>query len=302
MPRTVLRITGSDRTEFLQNLITNDVKRTDNGLVYAAILTPQGKYLADFLLTAEADGILLDVASDLAPGLAQRLNMYRLRADVQIAATEITPARGLGTAPAGAFADPRHPDLGWRAYDGRPSQEDVDWDEVRVANVIPQSGIELGPDSYILEAGFERLNGVDFRKGCYVGQEVTARMKHKTKLRKGWCRWISPAPPLWAARSPATASPLAPCSHNPAAKPSPICDLTAQERTCRPLRRKCHGQRGVIRGLTPRLSASAQEMSTKKNKRDAVIRDCRQNAAALAHKPNDLWQYHPTSNRRRDNE
>lgn len=183
--RAVLRISGSDRIDFLQNLVTNDVKGLENGLVYAAILTPQGKYLADFLLVPDGgDSILLDVASDLAPGLAQRLNMYRLRADVQIEATEITPSRGLAPAPEGTFADPRHPDLGWRAYDGRPS-EDVDWDRIRVAHVIPETSIELGPDSYILEAGFERLHGVDFRKGCYVGQEVTARMKHKTELRKG---------------------------------------------------------------------------------------------------------------------
>lgn len=184
MSRTVFRITGNDRVEFLQNLVTNDVKRMDQGIVYAAILTPQGKYLADFFLIPDQDAILLDVDSSLAAGLAQRLNMYRLRADVQIEATGITPSRGTGPAPDGAFADPRHPDMGWHAYDGRPSAN-VDWDAIRVTHVIPETGIELGPDSYILEVGFERLNGVDFRKGCYVGQEVTARMKHKTELRKG---------------------------------------------------------------------------------------------------------------------
>ncbi|WP_424943958.1 YgfZ/GcvT domain-containing protein [Aliiroseovarius crassostreae] len=184
MPRTVLRLTGSDRVAFLQNLVTNDVTGVDHGLVYAAILTPQGKYLADFFLAPDRDAILMDVDSTIAPGLVQRLNMYRLRSDVQIDATDITPSRGIGPVVDGAFADPRHPDMGWRSYDGRPSQE-VDWDAPRVAHVIPASGIELGPDTYILEAGFERLNGVDFRKGCYVGQEVTARMKHKTELRKG---------------------------------------------------------------------------------------------------------------------
>lgn len=186
--RTVLRLTGSDRAEFLQGLVTNDIKGLSEGIVYAAMLTPQGKYLADFFLIEDGDAILLDVDSSLAPGLAQRLNMYKLRADVQITTTKIAPARGFGTPPEGSFADPRHPALGWRAYGGRkdsPTFSDAEYDAVRVAHVIPETGIELTPDSYILEVGFEHLNGVDFRKGCYVGQEVTARMKHKTDLRKG---------------------------------------------------------------------------------------------------------------------
>ena len=111
--------------------------------------------------------------------------MYRLRADVTVDASTIKVIRGTGDAPEAAIADPRHLALGWRHYGGQVSQPDVDWDAIRVEHVIPETGIELTPDTYILEAGFERLNGVDFRKGCYVGQEVTARMKHKTELRKG---------------------------------------------------------------------------------------------------------------------
>ncbi|WP_298910128.1 folate-binding protein [uncultured Aliiroseovarius sp.] len=183
--RTVLKVSGADRESFLQGLVSNDVKGLKDGLVYAALLTPQGKYLADFLLVPAKDAILIDVATDLARSLAQRLTMYKLRADVVIEATDIMPARGLGEAPEGAFADPRHAELGWRAYDGRESDTSVDWDAIRVAHCIPETGIELTGDSYLLEAGFERLNGVDFRKGCYVGQEVTARMKHKTELKKG---------------------------------------------------------------------------------------------------------------------
>lgn len=183
--RTVLKVSGADRESFLQGLVSNDVKGLKDGLVYAALLTPQGKYLADFLLVPAEDAILIDVATDLARSLAQRLTMYKLRADVAIEATDIAPARGLGEAPEGTFADPRHAELGWRAYDGRDGDENVDWDAIRVAHCIPETGIELTGDSYLLEAGFERLNGVDFRKGCYVGQEVTARMKHKTELKKG---------------------------------------------------------------------------------------------------------------------
>ena len=185
--RTVLRIGGAEREEFLQGIVTNDVAHAKDGLVYAALLTPQGKYLADFFLLADGDAILLDVATPLAQGLAQRLSMYKLRADVTIEAAEITVTRGLGPTPDGAHADPRHPDLGWRAYGDPAGAQEVDWDAIRVAQCIPESGIELIPnDTFMLEAGFERLNGVDFKKGCYVGQEVTARMKHKTELRKGF--------------------------------------------------------------------------------------------------------------------
>lgn len=185
--RTVLRVSGTDRQGFLQGLVSNDLQGLDNGLVYAALLTAQGKYLADFFLLAEPEAILLDVKSTLADGLARRLVMYRLRADVTIAVTGLRVQRGLGDCPAGAWADPRHPALGWRAYGPETGTTAViDWDALRVAHTIPETGIELIPDeTYILEAGFERLNGVDFRKGCYVGQEVTARMKHKTELRKG---------------------------------------------------------------------------------------------------------------------
>lgn len=184
--RRILRLSGADTRSFLQGLVTNDVDGVDNGLVYAAILTPQGKFLADFFLAVDGADILLDVAAGLADSLVQRLNMYRLRADVRIADSGLNLQRGTGPAPQGALSDPRHPNLGWRAYTAAPASDDgTDWDALRVAHVVPETGIELTPDSYILECGFEALNGVDFRKGCYVGQEVTARMKHKTELRKG---------------------------------------------------------------------------------------------------------------------
>jgi folate-binding protein YgfZ len=132
------------------------------------------------------EDILLDVKTDLAPGLAQKLSMYKLRADVAIADSGLSVVRGLGDTPEGAFADPRHPALGWRSYGGTGGAPAIDWDAIRVAACVPETGVELIPnDSYILEMGFDRLHGVDHRKGCYVGQEVTARMKHKTELRKG---------------------------------------------------------------------------------------------------------------------
>ncbi len=186
--RQIIAVTGSDRESFLQNLVTNDVGRVKDGLVWTALLTPQGKYLADFFLVPEGDAILIDVAAPLATSLLQRLSMYKLRADVTLTPRDTGVACGTGPVPDGAFADPRHPALGWRAYDGRSGEVDTP-DALRIEHLVPASGVELVPnDSYPLEMNFEALNGVDFRKGCYVGQEVTARMKHKTELKKGLTR------------------------------------------------------------------------------------------------------------------
>ncbi|MGR3369238.1 MAG: CAF17-like 4Fe-4S cluster assembly/insertion protein YgfZ [Sagittula sp.] len=185
--RTVLRVHGAKAREFLQGLVTNDVERLDEGLVYAALLTPQGKYRADFFLVPDGEDVLIDVEVALAVSLMQALSMYKLRTPVEITETDLVVTRGTGTPPEGAFADPRDPRLGWRGYAGQPAGE-ADWDALRVAACVPRAGVELTPDTFILEAGFERLNGVDFKKGCYVGQEVTARMKHKTELRKGLAR------------------------------------------------------------------------------------------------------------------
>lgn len=185
MTRAIYEITGSDAEHFLQGLITNDIANLDQGLVYAALLTPQGKYIADFFLLRHGDAILLDADATLAPSLVQRLNMYKLRADVSISETVRKVRRGTGPAPDGALPDPRHAAMGWRLYGAENGDDGTDFSAIRVAHCIPETGIELTPDTFILEAGFERLNGVDFKKGCYVGQEVTARMKHKTELRKG---------------------------------------------------------------------------------------------------------------------
>ena len=193
--RTILRVSGPDARDFLQGLVTNDVNGLDTGMVYAALLTPQGKYLADFFLVPEGPNTLIDVHAAFGPGLLQRLYMYKLRARVEISETDLHLHRGLGDPPKDAFSDPRHNTLGWRAYRNAPASTDmIDWDAIRVAALIPETGIELHQGTFILEAGFEDLNGVDFRKGCYVGQEVTARMKHKTELRKGLVRVALEAP------------------------------------------------------------------------------------------------------------
>jgi len=191
--RSIYWVAGADRLTFLQGMLCNDVRPLGKGpgLVYAALLTPQGKYLADMFVGAQGEGVFLDIDSSLARATIQRLSMYLLRADVLFGPANLSLTRGLGPAPAEAFADPRHPDLGWRFYGAQMDTPQTDWDALRVTHIIPESGIELVPnDSYILENGFDRLNGVSFRKGCYVGQEVTARMRHKTELKKALVRVV----------------------------------------------------------------------------------------------------------------
>ena len=220
--RAVLRMTGAAARDVLQGVVTNDVDRLGPGRsVYAALLTPQGKYLFDFFLlegAADAEGgedggaVLIDVARDRAEALAQRLKMYCLRRDAKVegetglGAALLWPDAGTpgGHPEAPAMApnrgivvpDPRHGGLGWRFYaelpeialadTGAAPAGRTDYDALRVEHLVPETGVELVPDdTFILEAGFERLHGVDFRKGCFVGQEVTARMKHKAVLRKG---------------------------------------------------------------------------------------------------------------------
>jgi folate-binding protein YgfZ len=189
--RRIFQITGADALPFLQGLTSNDVLPLAKapGIVWTALLTPQGKYLADFFVVNTGETLLLDIKDSLADTTLRRLTMYKLRSDVAFGPSALVAIRGLGRAPADALPDPRHEALGWQAYRSLGDAPQIDWDAIRVAHVIPESGIELIPDdSYLLENGFERLNGVNFRKGCYVGQEVTARMKHKTELRKGLTR------------------------------------------------------------------------------------------------------------------
>ncbi|MEZ5752987.1 MAG: folate-binding protein [Paracoccaceae bacterium] len=199
--RAFLRVSGPDRHDFLQGLVTQDMARVArDGIAYGALLTPQGKLVADFLLVDQGEsGVVLDLPEGWVDDILNRLTLYKLRARVTLTQEPGTVTRGVGPAPNGALADPRSAALGWRLYGHALGQGvEPDWTELRIAHLIPESGLEAVPgESFILELGFERLHGVDFRKGCYVGQEVTARMHHKTDLRRGLfvVRLTQPVPP-----------------------------------------------------------------------------------------------------------
>lgn len=187
LDRRHLLITGSDSHDFLQNLITQTVPEA--GLHYGALLTPQGKLITDFFMHPVEGGYMLDLPAAVFDATLQRLTMYKLRADVTLSEADIPLFCGHRDRPEAAYDDPRDPAMGWRLYDGgTQGDEGQDWDALRIDHGIPDFGAELGAETYILEMAFDRLNGVSFTKGCYVGQEVTARMHHKTTLQKGLAR------------------------------------------------------------------------------------------------------------------
>lgn len=187
--RAVLAVSGTEARDFLQGLVSNNVPKPGGAPAYAALLTPQGKYIADFFLVPTEDGYLVDCDARQADDLFKRLKMYRLRRKIGLEMTGLHVSRGTGTPPPRAWADPRDPGMGWRTIGPDPlDEDDTDWDALHIEHAVPRAGAELTPDRYILEMGFERLGGVDFRKGCFVGQEIVARMKHKTDLRKGLAR------------------------------------------------------------------------------------------------------------------
>lgn len=192
--RAIIALEGGEARDFLQGLITNDVARLSPGRgLYAALLTPQGKILFDFLV-AEGDGaVLLDCAAGEAEALRKRLTMYRLRAKIGIALRpQLSVYVGLSGRPAEravTFPDPRLAALGPRSIGAVAEMPDflegpAPYHALRLQLGVPE-GSDFGSDRiFALDAGLEELNGVSFDKGCYVGQELTARMKHRGTARK----------------------------------------------------------------------------------------------------------------------
>ncbi|MBU8536236.1 CAF17-like 4Fe-4S cluster assembly/insertion protein YgfZ [Falsiroseomonas tokyonensis] len=193
--RGVVEVTGPDRVAFLQGLVSNDIAAAGPGrAVWAALLTPQGKWLADFFVMAEAERLLLDVEAAQAGMLIQRLARFRLRAKVSLrdASAEFAVMAGWGDSvpPAGTLAapDPRLPEAGWRCLSPvgpAADAEEAEWDLHRLRLGLPDGSRDLEPEkSVLLEGGFDELGGVSWTKGCYMGQELTARTKYRGLLKR----------------------------------------------------------------------------------------------------------------------
>jgi tRNA-modifying protein YgfZ len=199
--RAVLRVTGEAARNFLQGLITNHIDQAKPGsAIHAGLLTPQGKILVDFFVLPDGDGFLLDLAKAKLADLIQRLTIYKLRTQVAFAEE---PSLGVAASwgstpllPVGSivYADPRLPELGLRIL--LPANADIsalgcalasedEYHARRIAVGVPEGGRDyIFGDAFPHEAMFDQLNGVDFKKGCFVGQEVVSRMEHRGTARK----------------------------------------------------------------------------------------------------------------------
>ena len=191
--RALVTVTGPDAAALLQGVLTCNVETLQEGEArLGALLTPQGKILFDFLVSRIPDGFRFDTPVDRAADLAKRLSLYRLRAQATIAVdpTVAVAAAWAGAGPAAAetVADSRHVDLGARLYaaEGAFSADaaETDYHAHRIGLGIPEGGRDYAfGDAFPHEALMDQLGGVDFRKGCYVGQEVVSRMQHRGTAR-----------------------------------------------------------------------------------------------------------------------
>lgn len=207
--RSVISIAGADRVEFLQGLISNDTtKVAPDHAIWAALLTPQGRFLNDmFVADAGSDMLFLETERERAPALAKKLKMYTLRSKVVVedrsAALEVAAAFGedatkaLGIDGAVSFVDPRLASLGIRVIApagqaatllsarGFGEAPLAAYDALRLPLGVPDGSRDLQVEkALLLENGFDELNGVDWKKGCYMGQELTARTKYRALIKK----------------------------------------------------------------------------------------------------------------------
>lgn len=187
--RAVIRLSGEDRLTFLQGIVTQDMDRLREApAVFSALLTPQGKILFDFFIVKAGDALLIDCDWDAAPALLKRLTLYKLRAKVVL---EIDPSlKAIASAEALneglAFPDPRTPALGWRALATETAASgEGGYDRRRIAAGAPEFGKDFASDEmFLTDVNYDALNAVSYKKGCFVGQEVSSRMKRKGEVRR----------------------------------------------------------------------------------------------------------------------
>lgn len=192
--RGIVKLTGPDRASFLNGLVSNDVLKAAPGqLVWAALLTPQGRYLVDFFIFSDGDCLLLDLPRLEIPALIAKLRRFRLRAQVDIEeATEEFNVYAIwqGDPPATPLTglDPRLAEAGYRCLSSQSygiSATIHDYAAHRISLGLPDGPPDLEPEkTLLLEAGFDELNGIDWKKGCYMGQELTARTKYRGLVKR----------------------------------------------------------------------------------------------------------------------
>ncbi|HLG86018.1 MAG TPA: folate-binding protein [Alphaproteobacteria bacterium] len=200
--RGVLRLSGDDRVPFLQGLVSNDVSSVAPGrVVYACLLTPQGKFLHDFLLVAADGAILIDCEGPRRADLLDRLRKFKLRSKIELAdvsdqyavfaTTGAVPSESL------AYPDPRASEVGWRALLPRETadaslvalgfspESPEDYEKRRIRAAIPDGSRDMEPGkATLLESNIDLLNGISWDKGCYMGQELTARIRYRGLVKK----------------------------------------------------------------------------------------------------------------------
>ncbi len=189
--RAVLRVSGEDRVTFLQGLVSNDVHEVAPGrAVWAALLTAQGKWVADFFMFADGDALLLDIEARQGEMIVALLSRYRLRAKVALEKTDLAVFATWGGAPpesAVRSPDPRLPEAGWRVLGGdvAASATEAEYDLHRLRFGLPAGSRDLEAErSTLVESGFDELHGIGWEKGCYMGQELTARTKYRGLVKR----------------------------------------------------------------------------------------------------------------------
>lgn len=191
--RAILEIKGQDRKQFLQGLITNDInKASENNLIYSAMLSPQGRFLYDFFIFEKNNSLFLDCLKSRRDEIFTKFRFYKLRSQVEIIKNDelkIFWCEEKSQSPeALCFKDVRHSNLGFRIYcnnDISNNKDETKYNYKRISLKIPESENDLTQDkSIIAEFNFDNLNAIDYQKGCYIGQELTARTHYMGEIRK----------------------------------------------------------------------------------------------------------------------
>lgn len=198
--RQIIEVKGDDRKKFLQSLISNDINKIDNNLIYSALLTPQGRFLYDFFIFESEERIFLDCYQPRVEEIFKKLNFYKLKSSVEInialnfkVISIIDAGFDLSLLPNDCliYSDPRNKEMGYRGYISKSTAPNEEINLVdnyhfkRIMLKIAEGEYDLTYDkSFILEYGFDNLNAIDYQKGCYLGQEVTARTHYRGQIRK----------------------------------------------------------------------------------------------------------------------